>query len=226
MRQGIGDEQHLSPNVSVLKLYKKGTYIYAPETAANEIYIIKKGIVKIIYPSFKNKKIYNPITKSLLLPDSIFGEMVLAGERFRRDYAYVVETAEIQVYKKADFQKLLQSKPHIHKLVLQQMGQKLRTIENRFADVILKDARSRIIEFLLDLAQKRGVQIGFDTLIKDALSQQEIANYTATARQTVSTVLNRLREKNLIYYTRKKMMIRDINLLQQELLTDNLVSNS
>ena len=97
------------------------------------------------------------------------------------------------------------------------------TLENRFAAIILADARSRIIDFLLQLAQDKGVKVGFDTMVDHFLTQQEIANYTATARQTVSTVLNRLRDKNLIYYTRKKLLIRDLSLLRQELLEDTTV---
>ena len=59
------------------------------------------------------------------------------------------------------------------------------------------------------------------TRIDNFLSQQEIANYTVTARQTVSTVLNQLRAKKIIHYTRKRLLIRDISLLEQELFNSN-----
>jgi len=217
-RSFLISDQHCIPITSMMvKHYKKGSYIYEPEEIASDIYIIKKGMVKIVYPSCKNNHADNQITKSLLSNGQVFGEMVLIGEHTRRDYACVIEDTELQIYTKKNFQILLQSNPYIHHLVLQQVGQKLMTLENRFAAIILEDARSRIIDFLLKLAQDKGVKVGFDTMVDHFLTQQEIANYTATARQTVSTVLNRLRDKNLIYYTRKKLLIRDVSLLKQEL---------
>ena len=204
-------------NTFIERTYKKGTYIYKPNEEANTIYIVKKGVVKIIYPSLKNNNPSYQITKSLVSAGNIFGEMVLVGAPTRRDYAYVLEETELQIYTKENFQLLLQSRPSIYNSVMQQLGQKLLNLENRFADIILKNAPSRVIEYLLDLARERGVKIGFDTLIENFLSQQEIANYTVTARQTVSTVLNKLRAKKIIHYTRKRLLIRDISLLEKEL---------
>ena len=215
------DKQQFIPNTFIVRSYKKGTFIYRPNERANEIYIVKKGVVKIIYPSLKTKNPNNEITKSLVSSGNIFGEMILIGELVRKDYAYVLEDTELQIYTKENFQLLLESKPYIYKLVMQQLGQKLMHLENRFANIILKNAPTRVIEYILDLAQERGVKIGFDTLIDNFLSQQEIANYTVTARQTVSTVLNQLRAKKIIHYTRKRLLIRDISLLEQELFNSS-----
>jgi predicted transcriptional regulator len=40
-----------------------------------------------------------------------------------------------------------------------------------------------------------------------------MANLTATSRQTVTTVLNDLKAKDLIYMERKRFLIREINKL-------------
>ncbi len=213
----LNDQQQFVPNTFIERTYKKGSYIYTPDEIASDIFIVKKGIIKIIYPDLKNNNPTNQITKSLIISGNIFGEMVLLGEPVRRDYAYVLEDTELQIYTKENFQMLLESRPYLYHLVMQQLGKKLLNIENRFADMILKNSQTRVIEYLLKLAQDKGVKVGFDTLITNFLSQQEIANYTVTARQTVSTVLNKLRAKKIIHYTRKRLMIRDISLLEQEL---------
>ena len=48
-------------------------------------------------------------------------------------------------------------------------------------------------------------------LVKHDLTHQDIANLTATSRQTVTTVLNDLKEKDLIYMERKRFLIRELD---------------
>lgn len=50
-------------------------------------------------------------------------------------------------------------------------------------------------------------------LIKHGLTQQDIANFTGTSRQTVTTVLNDLKSKNKIHLRRKSILIRDLTAL-------------
>ena len=76
---------------------------------------------------------------------------------------------------------------------------------------LFKDARERIIDFLKDNARINGRQVGLEMLIKHSLTQQDIANYTGTSRQTVTYVLNDLRRQNQIYFKRKSILIRDIS---------------
>ena len=78
---------------------------------------------------------------------------------------------------------------------------------------LFKDARTRIIEFLKDTAAWNGKKVGFETMIPTKLTHKDIASLTGTSRQTVTTILNELKEKNLINFDRKKILIRDIEKL-------------
>jgi CRP/FNR family transcriptional regulator, cyclic AMP receptor protein len=93
---------------------------------------------------------------------------------------------------------------------MQHLSLKLQRLEERLSSLILKDARERIIEFLVDTADKEGRQIGYEILIKLRITQQDIANLTGTSRQTVTAVLNDLRKSNLIHFTRNSFLIRDM----------------
>ena len=95
--------------------------------------------------------------------------------------------------------------------VTKNIGEKLRNIERRLESLIFKDARERIIDFMKEMAAKYGKAIGAEILVKHDLTHQDIANLTATSRQTVTTVLNDLKEKNLIYMERKRFLIRELN---------------
>ena len=96
------------------------------------------------------------------------------------------------------------------------MGDRILDIEQRLESLVFKDSRTRIIEFLLKQAQKRGQRVGYETLVKKMLTHQEISHFTATSRQTVTTVLNELRDKNILTFNRKRLLIRDLDKLAAE----------
>ena len=97
------------------------------------------------------------------------------------------------------------------------MGSRVLEMEKRLESLVFKDSRSRVIDFLLDLADKKGTRVGYETLIEGFFTHQEIANLTATSRQTVTTVLNELRTRNLLTFNRKRLLIRDLELLRAEI---------
>jgi CRP-like cAMP-binding protein len=94
--------------------------------------------------------------------------------------------------------------------LINSLGEKLRHTEKRFESLVFKDARARIIDFLKDNAKDFGRQVGYEMLIKHSLTQQDIANFTGTSRQTVTSVLNDLKKSNKIYFKRKSILIRDM----------------
>lgn len=96
------------------------------------------------------------------------------------------------------------------------MGSKKLEMERRLESLVFKDSRSRIIEFLLDLNEKNGQRVGYEWVVRKFLTHQEIANFTATSRQTVTTVLNELKNKNLIVFNRKRLLLRDLDKIRNE----------
>jgi CRP-like cAMP-binding protein len=94
------------------------------------------------------------------------------------------------------------------------MGFRFRKLERRLESLVFKDARTRVVEFILELAQERGQKVGFETMVKSHLTHQDIANLTGTSRQTVTTILNDLRDRNLINFDRRKILIRDMTKLK------------
>jgi CRP-like cAMP-binding protein len=89
-------------------------------------------------------------------------------------------------------------------------------MENRLQSLVFKDSRTRIIDYLVSLVHKKGQRVGYEMLVRKFLTHQEIANLTATSRQTVTTVLNELRNKDILTFDRKRLLVRDMEALEKE----------
>lgn len=194
------------------KTYQKGDYIYMPNEHADKIYFLTEGRVKIGSYGESGKE----ITKAILNKGEVFGELSLIGEDKRRDFAYAMEETLLCVLTVDEMKGLLRDHNALNLFLMRIMGSRVLEMEQRLESLVFKDSRTRIIEFLSDLAQKKGQRVGYEMLVRKFMTHQEIANLTATSRQTVTTVLNELRNKNILTFNRRRLLIRDMEMLSKE----------
>lgn len=194
------------------KTFKKGEYIYLPEEHSDRIYFLTEGRVKIGTYSEGGRE----ITKAILSGGEIFGELSIIGERKRRDFAYAMERTSVCILSVKDMKALMREHNALGLFLMKIMGSRMLDLEQRLESLVFKDSRTRIIEFLYNLGLKKGQRVGYEMLVRKFMTHQEIANLTATSRQTVTTVLNDLRNKNLLTFNRRRLLIRDMDQLEQE----------
>jgi len=194
------------------KKFKKGDYIYIPNGEADCMYLISEGRVKVGAYGDGSKE----ITKAILNEGEVFGELSLIGENKRRDFAYAMEQTTVCIITVEKMKGLMREYSGLQLFMMRIMGNRVLEIEQRLESLVFRDSRTRIIEYLLSLAKKRGQRVGYETVVRRFLTHQEIANLTATSRQTVTTVLNELRTKNIITFNRKRLLVRNLETLENE----------
>ena len=113
-----------------------------------------------------------------------------------------------------DLKSLMTNHPSLNMEITRTIGERLMKVERKMESLIFKDARTRIIELIKEMAEQYGRKVGEETLLKHKLTHQDIANLTATSRQTVTITLNDLKEKDLLYMERGKLLIRNISALK------------
>jgi CRP-like cAMP-binding protein len=116
-----------------------------------------------------------------------------------------------------DMKELMANNKPLNLKIIKLIGLRIKKLERKVESLVFKDARTRIIEFLRDMALEKGKKVGFETMFKNYLTHKDIASLTGTSRQTVTTVLNELKEKNLINFDRRRFLIRDIDKLEFEM---------
>ncbi|MFQ5900347.1 MAG: Crp/Fnr family transcriptional regulator [Thermodesulfobacteriota bacterium] len=134
---------------------KKKTFIYYAGDMAETVYILKEGRIKITRLSEDGKE----LTIDILEPGDIFGELVLAGEEERETSAEALEDSFICIISRNNFEEFLRKRPHLSFKLMKKVGLRLRTIENRFEDMIFKDVHSRLTSIFKDLDKRYGIPV-------------------------------------------------------------------
>ncbi len=193
-----------------LQAFNKDEFIYFPEQPSEHIYLISEGRIKIgAYTESGKENI-----KTILSKGEIFGELALVGEEKRTDFALAMDN-ETKVCSMSiqDMHAMMADNKELNLKIYKLIGFRIKKLERRIESLVFKDAKSRIIDFLKDQAYEKGKKVGFETLIKNNFTHQDIANLTGTSRQTVTTILNELKEQNLINFDRRRILIRDLEKL-------------
>lgn len=195
------------------KEIEKNQPIYFPNEPSNSIYFLKTGRVKISRYSDDGKEMIMAFIK----PGEVFGEMAYLGESERTDIAITTEPSLICAINKEDFSKFIEKNPALNLKLTKLIGLKLKSYSERIEDLVFKDAKQRVISFIKKLAEENGKKVGNQIFVKPFLKHQDIADLTACSRQTVNDVLTDLREKQIIDFDRKKLIINDMDSLKSHL---------
>ncbi|MFK7972776.1 MAG: Crp/Fnr family transcriptional regulator [Bacteroidia bacterium] len=194
----------------IKRSYKKGEHIYLTNEDSDRVFFIHEGAVKIMGYSDDGKE----IVRALLHEGEIFGELAVFGEDQRRDFAVAAESTEICILDRDQVSDLMTDVSGFRKFMMNLMGKRMVYSQQRMEALLFKDARTRIVNFILEQANKHGRRRGGVAYVKNHLTHQEIASYTGTSRQTVTTVLNELRSEKLIDFSRKEFSIPDLDALK------------
>ena len=194
--------------------FRKNDFIYFPDEASDMIYLVANGRVKIGSYTEDGRE----IVKAILSMGELFGEMALAGEARRMDYAQAMDDETmICPMNIEDMQELMKNNRSLNFKIFKIMGLRRQKVERRLESLVFKDARTRIIEFLKEMGEEKGQKVGFETMIKNHFTHKDIASLNGTSRQTVTTVMNELKDKNLINFDRRKILIRDMDKLASKI---------
>ncbi len=181
--------------------------IYHKGSPSQNLYIVLNGIVKVSAHSVLAKEVIRCIVHT----NMIFGEGSVTGELERSAVAQVLDKkTEILAMNSRAFKRVMMQNGQVAVDFLNIVGSKLRSCQSRLESVIVEDARTRVINFLKENAKSYGNKVGFnELLLKHSFTQQDIADFTGTSRQTVTTVLNDLKRSNIISLDRRRILIRD-----------------
>lgn len=192
--------------ISNMKNAVKNDIIFFSESEIKRIFFLKVGTVKICRKDETDKEI---ITEMLTQGD-LFGHLHSTSQA--SEYAKVVsDQVKVCFFEVPDFLNVLRSNPELSLKYADVMNEKLVSFQQKYEDLVFKDVDTRVLDFFKKYAKYHGKEEGNRVEMEMLLTHQDIADYTASSRQSVTTIINKLIEKGrLVYEGRKKVIIPDI----------------
>ena len=196
--------------ITGFKKAKKGDVIYFSSSDVPRVFLLKKGNIKIVSVSEDG----NEIIKDIIQKGDLFGELELDNDTNSNEYAKAL-TDDIIIcsFLLSDFENLLLQNPTLALSYTKFVGLKMKRIKNSYANLMSKDAKTRLLTFIKDWASREGKQVEHRIVIENYLTQTDIAQIICTSRQTATSLLNELETTGLLYYGRKEIIIEDISKL-------------
>ncbi len=189
------------------KAYKKNDFIYSEEDAADKIYLINEGKIKIGYVNEEGDEVISAI----LSKGEIFGEKAILGEEKRNEFAMVLENnTSICPIAAHEMLELIRGNRELSLKIYKFIGFRLKRLERRLKLLLFKDTKTRLKEYLNELALDYGYKnaVSGDTVIRHPFTQREIASLIGTSRPTLNILINELQEEGYLNFNRKEIILK------------------
>lgn len=187
--------------------FKKGEYIFHESDEATAIYFVKSGIVKIKKINSQGKELIVCIKRS----GDIFAEAALFCEpgTIYPGTAQMLSDGEVMYLLTTDLEEVISMNPQVSVEMIRFMSIQLRSFTSTLRDIALLDVYGKTVKTIERLAHEFGSKTHCGVKIEIPLSIQELSNIIGSTRESVSRVLSKLREQNLVTIDEKNIYINN-----------------
>jgi CRP/FNR family transcriptional regulator, cyclic AMP receptor protein len=177
-----------------ISTHRKNQIIFSQGDAADAVFYIKKGKVKVAVVSKQGKE----AVVALLGADEFLGEGCLIGQPKRLAAAVTMSECTIMRVRKSEIQRLLQDEPAFSQMFVSHILARKDRVEEDLVDQLFNSTEKRLARLLLLLANFG--KEGRPEPIIAKISQEVLAEMIGTTRSRVSHFMNKFRELGFIDY--------------------------
>lgn len=206
------DELGKIAELIVRKKFKKGEMIIMEGSCPESLIIIDRGQVKVFRYTAEGKEqiLY------IFAEGDFFGEKNLLKNQEATYNVEALESTNICMINKKDFQLLLHNYPDIGIKIIGELCGRMEKIEAAVQNMGTKSIETRINGILLEFADRYGKKEARGVLVELPLSREGIANFIGTSRETVSRKLSVLQDEGTIEMIgNKRILILDMKALEE-----------
>ena len=180
----------------------RGARIFSEGDPSDALYVLKRGLIKLIRLSEKGHETILHILK----PDEVFGELLLSEET-RAFTAIVIEDALVTILSRDAFLKILTEVPTVTRNFVRLLSRRLANVERGLAEFSHSWSSNRLARVLLRLGERYGREVATGTLLNVRLTHEDLANLIGTSRETVTTQLNKFERLGLLQRKARQLIV-------------------
>jgi CRP/FNR family cyclic AMP-dependent transcriptional regulator len=174
--------------------YRKGESFFSQGDAADSVFYIQRGKVKVTVVSEQGKE----AVVAILGEDEFVGEACLAGQTRRIATATAISECEVMRIEKEAFISVLHDEPTFSEVFVAHLLSRTMRVEADLVDQLFNSSEKRLARALLLLANFG--KEGKPEAIIAKVSQETLAEMVGTTRSRVSFFMNKFRDLGFINY--------------------------
>ncbi|SHQ77127.1 cAMP-binding protein [Mycobacteroides abscessus subsp. abscessus] len=197
---------------------KKGSYLFKEGQEAKQMYIILSGKVQISKMNAEG----NELSLRLCKHNDIVGELTLFTVDPRYIFnAKIIENGEVAAINITDLEQAFFKNSQLAFEFLRWMNDHIRKTITKFRDLVLNGKKGALYSTIIRLCNSYGVVRENGIEISVPLTNQDLANFCGTARESISRMLTELRKKHIISINKKIITVHDLSYLKKEIDCEN-----
>ena len=174
--------------------WRKDEVVFRQSAAADAVFYIQKGKIKIVVTSEEGKE----AVVGILGPGEFFGEGCLIGQPLRLATAKAMTESQVVRVSKAEMLRVLQTEPRFAELFMTHLLTRNSRVEEDLVDQLFNSSEKRLARTLLLLANFG--KEGGPQPITTPISQETLAEIIGTTRPRVNHFMNKFRKLGFIDY--------------------------
>ena len=184
-------------------LLKRHCYLYFVGEDAKEVYFITHGLL-MLTRLLNNRR---EVGHSILTGFNMFGQSEILNGSARQHQANVLSECRFWAVNAADFIKISQSSAVLAFGLAQLQSDRLQKSEKKLETLTSHNVKQRLFDTLIEIAKITGVEKNSHISIVPCPTHQDLATLVASSRETVSTIMGKLRKENVINFNRSELQI-------------------
>ncbi len=206
------DERAAIERLISYSVFPAGQIFHSPNEIGEQLFVLRSGRVRIYKLSPEGRA----LTLMVLEPVTIFGEMTLVGQWLHDTFAEAMSECVIGLIGRDTLRQILADHPQVALAFMELMGQRLRAMENKLADIAFKNVAQRLASVLLNLA---GTPVGQGQPATPPMvvryTHQQLAEMIGSYRETVTKAIGELREGGMIRIDDDAISLINVEQLQR-----------
>jgi CRP/FNR family transcriptional regulator len=190
---------------------ERGEIFYTPMDLCETLFVLQKGRIRIYKATPEGREFTIAVVES----GTVFGEMVLTGQRLRNAYAQAMEESEVSAMCRADVERLILDKPEVGLQLVHLLSDRLTTYETRLEDLGLKEVPARLASLILLLIESEGVRTSTGYKIPTRYTHYQLGTMIGANREAVTRAFARLRDLGAVQTRRRYIHVEDIETLRK-----------
>jgi CRP/FNR family transcriptional regulator, cyclic AMP receptor protein len=184
-----------------VKAFQKHAVIVSEGDDTDSLYVILSGRIKVFVADESGKE----VVLGTQGPGEYFGEMVLDGGP-RSASVMTLEASRFVVIPRSKVRDFLRSQPGFAIRLVEKLIRRSRSLTASVKNLALMDVYGRVARLLLELAEDDGGTL----VIREKLTQQDIASRVGASREMVSKILHDLATGGYLSTENKRITLHKV----------------